>query len=485
MMSDKRIVFLSEYGKNIGYGHLSRVFAILEVFLNERYVCEIYVNSLEKVPRIDSENHKINNVDWTKPEWIEGSINSNSVVFIDSYLVKEEVLKLINKASFITVFIDDYDRLIYPRGFNLRPSVLRLANSIQENYVFSGIDWAPVRLIYSNLNNDTPLPYLHKHEILITFGITTNIDLIIRVYELILVSKYKKSKIVIVASEHDYLKLLEILPQNVEIYKNLDYFRMAELYTKASFVITSTSTTSLEILLSNVPFVGIRTASNQLNLFDQLKKIPSIPLIDYFDLRYKNFDSMFLDATESFDVAKVKNEISIFKASNFKFGIKNILYFVEAFISKSLEFKRVDLSYAELYYQWYTDPTVLENSKNDRKVPFKEHIKWFKEKLSSSENLMYVCLIGSVPIGQLRLEIDYHRATIDYSIDKRFRGYSLGNSIIDSIPMLLKETEFDVQEVIGYVKAKNTPSMKIFKNCGYKEILLNDNVYKFVKELGI
>jgi len=483
MRHRKDIIFLSEYSINTGFGHLSRILAIQEVFQKEKFDCEIYVNTSDRILPIHVESHYIKLADWTITNWIETNIKSDSVVFIDSYLAKEETLSLISKSSFLVIYIDDFDRLTYPKGFNIRPSILKLDYSVQENYVFSGIDWAPIRLFYSSPQNEISSFHPHKDTILITFGTTSKIDLILRVYNGISESKYKNSNIIIVASEQDYNILSEILPSNLIIYKNLDKTEMYELYLKSRFVITSASTTSLELLLTKVPFIGILTADNQLNLFGQLQKLGFISLIDSLNFDFGNIEKNLSSAIESFDADKVKSRMSAFLSSNFQFGVRNIYFFIEAFIMKSILFEKPDLSHAELYYQWYSDPLAIKNSISGTTASLIDHVSWFKKKLNSPSTFMYICSIWGIPIGQLRLECNHEGAVIDYYLDGRFRGYSLGNKIIEQIPNLIFEGELRVNKLIALVKVSNIPSVKIFKSFGYKGNLLEDNVYKFVKEL--
>ncbi len=111
-----KVVFITEGGKNFGFGHVVRCAALLEAF-NERGIeSEFIVNADDTVNGI-LENIKHHKLDWlASNRKVLRTIGKHDIVIIDSYLANFNSYEEITKRARKAVYIDDYGRMRYPRG---------------------------------------------------------------------------------------------------------------------------------------------------------------------------------------------------------------------------------------------------------------------------------------------------------------------------------------------------------------------------------
>lgn len=124
-------------------------------------------------------------------------------------------------------------------------------------------------------------------------------------------------------------------------------------------------------------------------------------------------------------------------------------------------FRKARLEDAEIYYQWANDNLVRENSFEQKKISFEEHINWFKKKLSSSVCSFYLFFAEQIPIGQVRIENKVTETTIGISIDVQYRGKGLGAKMLD-IACADYFEKFPHATIFAYIKENNIPSYNVF-----------------------
>lgn len=106
-----------------------------------------------------------------------------------------------------------------------------------------------------------------------------------------------------------------------------------------------------------------------------------------------------------------------------------------------LDLQEAKESDAEILYHWKNDPIARENSFCQKEVTWEEHTSWLSQKLKEKECSIYICRMGNIPVGQIRLDIEAEQATavISYSVDKDFRGKGIGTQMIKLIAEKVRE----------------------------------------------
>lgn len=112
---------------------------------------------------------------------------------------------------------------------------------------------------------------------------------------------------------------------------------------------------------------------------------------------------------------------------------------------------------------------------NTRKIRTTEHNRWFTEKLKDPNCRIYVLVVDSKPIGQIRYELENGICEVDISIHPKFSGFGIGTYVLKktSANEFLK---FDrVNKFTAHIKLGNIASQKALEKAGFK----NRGIAKF------
>ena len=129
----------------------------------------------------------------------------------------------------------------------------------------------------------------------------------------------------------------------------------------------------------------------------------------------------------------------------------------------------------DLLFNWANEPLTRKNSFNSDLIEYETHCEWFSEMMSNNNQYQYilVCknadLVGTVDVGQIRVDVDEGIGKISYSIDEVYRGYGFGRRVLCLIKSSIKKDCPNIQKLIGEVKPNNIASIKSFMEEGYEE----------------
>ncbi len=250
-----QIVFFTEGGSKIGFGHLSRCLALLEVFQEEGFSSIFVVRGDKslipwlKIPYVL--------VDWINKTKIFEKYVKTSCVIIDSYLAKLWHYRLASKHSGACLFLDDYGRLKYPSGFVLNPSpgahMIKYPKNEKTRYLL-GPKYALLRKPFWKVGRKKISASIKKILIVLwpdEFGqkvveVLHNQFPEIKKY---LVQKQKRNR--------------RILP-NVKVYHGLSAEEIKDLISKCDVAISSGGQVTYELARIGIPSILVATADNQL-----------------------------------------------------------------------------------------------------------------------------------------------------------------------------------------------------------------------------
>ena len=133
---------------------------------------------------------------------------------------------------------------------------------------------------------------------------------------------------------------------------------------------------------------------------------------------------------------------------------------------ENLDFRKAEAIDLDLFYGWRNEDAVMKNSFKKNEVPSNDHIKWFEEKINDNNCLMYVLLVNTIPAGQVRFDVEGEEAVISISLDKDFRGRSIG---CRGIKLLSNEAikKNKIKKIVALIKPENKTSIKAFTGAGY------------------
>lgn len=124
-----KIIVFTEGGKEYGYGHLSRCIALFQALEGKLCNCEVlFVVKGDLAAESFLKKEKITDylfVDWTdSTKGILDEIRKEDIVIIDSYIAEKGIydeISLIVEGK--VLMIDDYNRINYPSGIVVNPSI--------------------------------------------------------------------------------------------------------------------------------------------------------------------------------------------------------------------------------------------------------------------------------------------------------------------------------------------------------------------------
>ncbi|MFW6030247.1 MAG: GNAT family N-acetyltransferase [Halanaerobiales bacterium] len=136
----------------------------------------------------------------------------------------------------------------------------------------------------------------------------------------------------------------------------------------------------------------------------------------------------------------------------------------------NIHLRKVKADDIDLLFKWANEKKVRKNAFNQEKITYKEHQKWFNEKLKNENSHIYILIKNRNPIGQIRIDIDKEIGEIDYSIIKNERGNGYGTLLLNLLIDEIEKNDLSINKVIGEVKKINKASEKAFLKANFKKI---------------
>ena len=122
-----------------------------------------------------------------------------------------------------------------------------------------------------------------------------------------------------------------------------------------------------------------------------------------------------------------------------------------------------------LLWEWANDSEVRLFSFSSESIPWEQHFRWFQLKLNDANCIFYIAVeSNTIPIGQVRYDINGNEAVISVSIDRNFRSKGHGSLTIRLASQKLFGVA-DVEMIHAYVKPGNRAAMRAFVRAGFQK----------------
>ncbi len=248
-------------------------------------------------------------------------------------------------------------------------------------------------------------------------------------------------------------------------HKNMSAAEMIALMQECELAICPASGTSVELAAAGIGMISGYTATNQKGILAGLEEHKC--LVNVGDLNSITIETL------SSKIEKCVNDPAAINAmikqqrklidGHSPLRIKNIFRELES----GIEFRKATITDTDLYFQWTNDDTVRQNSYEQNKINYEDHVAWFKNKLSSPDCFFYLFTKNNEPVGQVRIENKKEETVIGVSIDEKFRGKGLGSLMLE-----IASTDFFIQfpykTINAYIKEDNAASIAIFKKANFE-----------------
>ena len=309
-----KVFILTEGGKNIGFGHITRCTALYQAFEEKGIIPKFIVNGDESVLDLlkDLNYRLLNWID--KKEELFDLVKGVDVAIIDSYLADKDIYKTISEYVKISVYLDDNKRLDYPKGIVVNGAIYaeELNYPVKKGVTYLlGSKYMPLRKEFW----DVPEKEIKENieSVMITFGGDDMRNMTPKVLRLLQNNFPDLIKNVVIGKGFKNICEVEELKDNKT---NLIYYPDAEkiknVMLESDIAISAAGQTTYELARVGIPTIAISIAKNQL---DNVKGWEKTGFIEYAgwwsDKDILNNIYNCLEKISSFQIRKEKNKKGI------------------------------------------------------------------------------------------------------------------------------------------------------------------------------
>lgn len=255
-MVKKRVIIFTEGGQDIGFGHLTRCSALYDE-IDKRgieVVLVIYGKGIENL--LGKKKYIL--VDWKNLEFLRSFLNKTDYVIIDSYLTTTEVYDFCSKNTARCLYVDDTNRVNYPKGIILNPSLSENIKYNTKNEVLQGKDYIILRKEFT----EEKIPNFEKEiDVLITLGGTDIRNLIPKLLDILRAINDKLKIVVVTGKISEDIKKIET--DYIKVFSSIEALEMRNLILKSKFVICGCGQSIYEMLALKASFLPILIIDNQ------------------------------------------------------------------------------------------------------------------------------------------------------------------------------------------------------------------------------
>lgn len=283
---NENIFILTEGGRNIGLGHITRCLSLYQAFEEVKVYPQFIINGEQNIISV-LENIKYINLDWMdKFDLFLEKISENDIVIIDSYLANFEIYKKISNKVKKLAFFDDYNRIKYPKGILINGSIFANEINYDKNEKIKyllGTDFISIRKEF--WNNEVKVIREKIESIMIIFGGNDIRNLVPSILESMVYNFPDIKKNVIV---NDSFNNLDQIKRGADNKTNLIFSpsekELKNIMIESDIAISAAGQTLYELSIVGTPTIMIGIADNQKNNILGWEKTGIIDFAgDYYD----------------------------------------------------------------------------------------------------------------------------------------------------------------------------------------------------------
>lgn len=471
------VVILTEGGKDFGYGHIARCSSLYQAFEYHEIVPKFIVNGDESVKSI------LSGIDVDISDWLNDFFMfcDADIVIIDSYIADLDFYNEISNNVPLTVYIDDNNRLEYPKGIvvngTLDASNINYSKRDNIKYLV-GNEFIPLRNDFWDISKLKIKDSIEN--ILITMGGNDLRNLTPKILKLLNDKFPDITKKVIIADSFNNTSEIESLKNNsVDLIYSPNSSEIINLMQSVDLAISASGQTLYELACVGVPTIAIGIIDNQKN---NIKNWIKNGFIEYSGCwSEKNLLNNIFNKINYLNDKNVRFDKRLLgiQSVDGKGSLKIVKNILNEFYTNNCVFREVKNEDCIKIFEIANDDEVRKYSFNSDKIPLDDHKIWFNNILKNELVCFYVLEYDGDIIGQLRLDFDEIYPVISISLSKKYRGLGLSKLLLS------KGLDLIDGKVVAYIKKDNIRSISFFKSMGFKkdgEVIIKDcEALKFIR----
>jgi spore coat polysaccharide biosynthesis predicted glycosyltransferase SpsG len=307
-----KVCILTEGGKNIGFGHITRCISVYQAFEEVGIRPELIVNGDETVLGfLKDKNCKI--FDWlNNRESLFALVRDADIVFIDSYLADYDLYEKISDIAGTSVYFDDNIRMNYPKGFVVNGAIFaeRLPYSERDGIRYLlGTQYTPLRREFWDVPEKPIRPILETA--MITFGGADIRNLTPKVLKLLQNAYPRLFKKVIVGSSFRNVDEIEKLKdKNTELIYCPGAAEMKKVMLESDIAISSGGQTIYELARVGIPTIAVAVADNQVDETEAMQKVGFAEYAGWWD-QMETFEGLLVHLNKLMDYTLRQEKLRI------------------------------------------------------------------------------------------------------------------------------------------------------------------------------
>lgn len=277
---------MTEGGKDIGLGHITRCSSLYQAFEENGIVPELVINSNDNSIENLLKGKRYQIFNWLKETRRLFDLTKNaSVVIVDSYLANANFYEDISKLIKIPVYIDDNKRVEYKRGIVVNGAIHaeKIGYPPKDGITYLlGAKYTPLRKEFWEVPEKKTREKIES--LMITFGGDDSENMTTKILKLLTKNYPKIIKSVIIGQSFKNIEKIERLKdENTELTYHPDAEKMKKIMLKSDIAISASGQTLYELARVGVPTISICMAENQLGNIKGLEKIGFLEYVGWYN----------------------------------------------------------------------------------------------------------------------------------------------------------------------------------------------------------
>lgn len=120
-----------------------------------------------------------------------------------------------------------------------------------------------------------------------------------------------------------------------------------------------------------------------------------------------------------------------------------------------------------LLFEWANDPSVRRWAFSEKPIDWDEHRSWFARKLKDENCTIFIALMDTHEVGQVRFDCVDHQAVVSVSMSPAWRGMGLGGAVIQAATLRVA-ADRRLEGITAEILAENVASIRCFESAGYE-----------------
>jgi UDP-2,4-diacetamido-2,4,6-trideoxy-beta-L-altropyranose hydrolase len=291
-----KVFIITEGGKNIGFGHITRCLSLYQAFQERGILPEFIINGDNNI------EYLLKDIDFQIFNWLDKEnilfekVKDADIAIIDSYLADIYFYNKLSELAKIALYIDDNKRLDYPKGIVLNGNIhaKNLSYPKKEGIAYLlGTKYTPLRKEFWEVPEKKIKEKIDS--IMVTFGGDDAKNMTPKILSF-LNQKYPNlfKNVIIGRAFQNIDEIKKYADKNTNLIYYPDVEKIKEIMLESDIAISACGQTLNEVARVGVPTIGICLAENQIRNAEKWVKIGFLEYAGYYnkDNMITKIDSM-------------------------------------------------------------------------------------------------------------------------------------------------------------------------------------------------